>query len=70
MEKINRIKEILARYDKTQQWLAKQIGKSYSRMNDYCNNRRQPSLHDLKKMAEVLDVDIKDLLVSTKEEEK
>ena len=39
--KLNRIKSVLVERDKSQQWLAEQIGKSFSTVNAYCCNRQQ-----------------------------
>lgn len=63
---MNKIKEILEAKGIKQVWLANQLGKSYNMINSYVQNRRQPSLEDLYKIATILDVDIKDLLVSNK----
>jgi len=51
-----------------QKWLAEQLVKSYNMVNSYVQNRRQPSIDVLYKIAEILDVDVKDLLVSNKVE--
>ena len=66
LERINRIKEVLVIQGKTQKWLAGQLGKSTITIASICNNKTQPHLKDLKKIAGILNVDIKDLLVSTK----
>lgn len=63
---INRIKEVLKEQGRTQTWLAEKIGKSYVVVTNYCNNNSQPSLEVLRKIAKVLDVDVKELIVSTK----
>lgn len=65
---MNRIKKILKDKGIKQTWLANQLGKSYNMTNSYVQNRRQPSLEDLYRIAEILDVDIKDLLESNKQE--
>ena len=65
-ERINRIKEILVIQGKTQKWLAEEIGISTTAMTAICNNKSQPHLKDLKRMANILDIDIRELLVSTK----
>jgi len=67
MERINRIKEILVIQGKTQVWLAEKLGKSTTAIAAMCNNKTQPHLRELKKIAKILDVDIRDLLVPTKE---
>lgn len=63
---MNKIKEILDKKGIKQTWLAVKLGKSYNMINSYAQNRRQPSLDDLYRIAEILDVDIKELLVSNK----
>ncbi|WP_306565645.1 helix-turn-helix domain-containing protein [Flavobacterium lindanitolerans] len=60
---MNRIKEILEHKGIKQRWLAGKLGKSYNMINSYAQNRRQPSLEDLYKIAEILDVKVKELLV-------
>lgn len=66
MERINRIKELLVIQGKTQIWLADKLGKSTTAIAAMCNNKTQPHLKDLKKIAIILDVDIRELLVPTK----
>ena len=63
---MNRIKEILKKQGRTQTWLSEKIEKSYVVVTNYCNNNSQPSIEILRKIAEVLDVDVRELLVSTK----
>ena len=63
---MNRIKEILEQKGIKQIWLAEQLGKSYNMVNSYAQNRRQPSIEDLYKIAEILSVDVKTLLISQK----
>ena len=61
---MNRIKEVLEGKGIKQMWLAKKLGKSFSIVNAYACNRRQPSLDVLYQIANLLQVDIKDLLIS------
>lgn len=63
---MNRIKEVLEKKGIKQTWLAEKIGKSFSQTNAFVCNRRQPSLELLFKIAEILQVDPKDLIDSTK----
>ena len=63
---MNRIKEVLKEQGRTQTWLAEKIGKSYVVVTNYCNNKAQPSLEVLRNIADILDVDIKDLIISTR----
>ena len=64
--KINRIKVMLAEKGKTNKWLSEQVGKDPATVSKWCTNSSQPDLSTLKKAAELLDVDVKDLLWSTK----
>lgn len=61
---MNRIKEVLEEKGIKQKWLAEKLDKSYNMVNSYVQNRRQPSLEDLYTIAEILEVDVKDLLIS------
>ncbi len=63
---MNRIKEVLEERGIKQTWLAEQLGKSFNMVNSYVQNRRQPSLEVLYKIAEILKVDVKDLIISKK----
>lgn len=59
---MNRIKEILEQKGIKQVWLADKLGKSYNMVNSYVQNRRQPSIEDLYKIADILSVNVKELL--------
>lgn len=63
---INRIKDVLKEQGRTQTWLADKIGKSYTVVTNYCNNNAQPSIQVLRTIAQLLSVDVRELLVSTK----
>ena len=63
---MNRIKEVLEQKGIKQVWLADQLGKSYNIVNGYVQNRSQPSIEVLYKIASFLDVDPRDLLVVPK----
>lgn len=62
---MNRIKEVLDRKGIKQTWLAERLEKSYNMVNSYAQNRRQPSLEDLFKIAQILDVAVAELLDSS-----
>lgn len=64
---MNRIKEVLEEKGIKQTWLSEKLNKSYNMVNAYVQNRRQPSLELLNVIANILDVDVKDLIVSNKE---
>lgn len=61
---MNRIKEVLAEKGIKQTWLAEKLGKSYNMVNSYVQNRQQPKLEVLYDIAEILEVNVKDLLES------
>ena len=64
---MNRIKEVLKQKGIKQIWLAKKMEKSYNMVHSYAQNRRQPSLENLYRIAEILNVEAKELLVPIKE---
>ena len=59
---MNKIKEVLEAKGIKQTWLAEQLGKSFSIVNAYACNRRQPSLEQLFEIARSLNVDPKELI--------
>lgn len=61
--KLNRIKLVLVEKEVSQTVLAKKLGKSFSTINAYCSNRKQPSLELLNEIADILSVSMKDLIV-------
>ena len=65
-DKMNRIKEILERKGVSQTDLAHRRGKTFNMVNLYATNKVQPPIPILYKIAEILDVDIRELLVSNK----
>ena len=68
MAKINRLKVVLAEQEKTGKWLANELGKNPCTVSKWCSNSTQPDLETLDQIAKLLDVDVKDLLNSTKKE--
>ncbi len=66
LSEMNRIKEVLVDKGIKQTWLAEKLGKSYNMVNSYVQNRQQPRLEILLEIAKILDVDVKDLIVSNK----
>jgi transcriptional regulator with XRE-family HTH domain len=65
---MNRIKEVLEEKGIKQKWLAKKLGKSYNMVNAYVQNRQQPRLEVLMDIANILDIDVKELIISNKDE--
>jgi transcriptional regulator with XRE-family HTH domain len=63
---INRIKIVLVEQGRTNKWLADKLGKNSTSVSRWCTNDAQPSLETLVEIAEVLGVDVRELLVSNK----
>lgn len=63
MEKLNRIKGALADAGKTNLWLAEKVGRDPVTISKWCTNSSQPDLQTLSKIADALQVDIRELLV-------
>ena len=64
---INRIKVVLVEQGRTNKWLAEKMGKNTTTVSRWCTNEMQPSLETLVSIAEVLKVDVRELIVSTKQ---
>ena len=67
MHDINRIKVVLVEKKKTNKWLAATLGKDAATVSKWCTNTSQPALDMLVKIANALDVDVKELINSSKE---
>ena len=63
---MNRIKVTLVEKQKTNRWLAEQMGKSENTISRWCSNKSQPSIAQLQEIANLLDVDVRVLLKSQK----
>ena len=66
MSNLNRIKVVLVEQGRTGKWLAEQLGKSTCTVSKWCQNTIQPDLNTLDKIATLLQVDRRDLLVPSK----
>ena len=66
MKQINRLKVVLVEQSRTGKWLAETLGKNEATISRWCTNESQPSLEMLVEIAKVLNIDVKDLLFSTK----
>ena len=62
MKNVNRLKVVLVEQRKTGKWLAKQLGKDPSTVSKWCSNTTQPPLDMLVNIANLLKVDIKELI--------
>lgn len=65
-EVYNRIKAVLAEKGKTNNWLADQLEMNKTTVSKWCRNDMQPRVETLFQIAKALDVDVRELLVSTK----
>lgn len=63
----NRIRVVLAEQDRTNKWLAEKVGKNRTTVSRWCTNDMQPSIETLAEIAEILNVDIRELLLPTKD---
>lgn len=63
MEDINRIKMVLFEKKKTARWLAGEMGVTPSTVSKWCTNSSQPDLATILKIANLLEVDIRELFV-------
>lgn len=59
---MNRIKEVLEEKGVKQKWLCEKLGKSYTQVNGFVNNRNQPRLEILFQISEILGVEVKTLI--------
>jgi transcriptional regulator with XRE-family HTH domain len=67
---LNRIKEVLDEEEIKRTWLVEKLGKSFSMVNAYACNQKQPNLEILHQIAEILQVDVKDSLINRLGEKK
>lgn len=67
-KELNRIKVVLVENRRTNRWLAEQLGKDPATVSKWCTNSSQPSLETLSEIARLLDIDVKELINSTKED--
>ena len=63
MEDVNRIKLVLVEKKRTSKWLAEQLGVNPSTVSKWCTNSSQPDLTCILKIADLLEVDLKELFV-------
>lgn len=64
MENINRLKAVLADAGRTNKWLAEQLGRDPVTVSKWCTNTTQPDLLTLSKIANILEVNIRELLAN------
>ena len=66
MKDLNRLKVVLVENKRTSKWLAEELGKNVATVSKWCTNTIQPDLPTLNRIAELLNVDVKDLINSNK----
>ena len=66
MKEINRLKVVLVEQKRTGKWLAEALGKNEATVSRWCSNVMQPSVETFVQIAELLDVDVRELINSTK----
>ena len=64
---INRLKVVLVEQGKTNKWLAEKLDKNETTVSRWCTNEVQPSLETLIQISELLNIDVKELIISNKE---
>lgn len=64
---INRLKAVLAEKQITNKWLAEKMNLSTTTVSRWCTNKAQPSLEILVEVASILGVDVRELIVGTKD---
>jgi len=69
MKQIYKLKFVLVEQNKTGKWLDEALEKNEATISRWCTNEMQPSLETLVRIANALNVDVKDLLISTKKKE-
>ncbi|KAB4426071.1 XRE family transcriptional regulator [Bacteroides thetaiotaomicron] len=64
-QKLNRIKAVLAETGHTGKWLAEQLGKDPVTVSKWCTNTSQPDLYTLQEISQLLNINIRVLIVPT-----
>lgn len=67
MEDLNRIKLVLVEKKRTSKWLAQEVGRDPATVSKWCTNVSQPDLYTFVKIANVLDVNVHELICKTKQ---
>ena len=62
MNDLNQLKIVLAKKMRTNKWLAEQLGVNQTTVSKWCTNTTQPDLQTLKRITELLEVNIQDLI--------
>lgn len=62
MEELNQLKLVLVKNKKTNKWLAKQLGVNQTTVSKWCTNTTQPDLTTLKRISELLNVNVSEII--------
>lgn len=65
-KELNRLKVVLVEKKRTAKWLAQELGKDVATISKWNSNTSQPSLETLRKIADLLEVDVRELLIPSK----
>ena len=63
MEELNQLKIVLVKKKRTSKWLAKQLEVNPTTVSKWCTNKTQPNLQTLKRISELLEVKLEELIV-------
>ncbi|TKG94047.1 XRE family transcriptional regulator [Puteibacter caeruleilacunae] len=69
-KQINRLKIVLVEQNRTNKWLAEHLGKNVTTVSRWCTNETQPGIETMVQIAQILNIDVRELLVSTKQESR
>jgi len=66
MKQLNRLKVVLVEKNRSGKWLAEQLGKDPATISRWCSNSIQPSVETMAQIAEILNIDVRELLNKSK----
>ena len=66
MKQLNRLKVVLVEKNRSGKWLAEQLGKDPATISRWCSNSIQPSIETMALIAEILNIDVRELLNKSK----
>ena len=62
MEDLNQLKLVLVKKKRTNKWLAEQLGVTHTTVSKWCTNTTQPDLATLKRISELLEVNVSEII--------
>ncbi|CAI8286044.1 MAG: Uncharacterised protein [Bacteroidota bacterium] len=65
-KRYNRIKIVLAEEERSAKWLAEQLDRDKSTVSRWCTNDMQPPIDMFYEIAEILDIEVRELFVASK----